>query len=144
MDRYIIRQICTTQWYDKKYLEQLSIALFYNPSVAWYCKEKAPEIANNVERLIATAPKDCTKEQIRMAELYILEWHDWAVVLVYPDVMNQNCPYIYNWDKARLLELVDFTDKIVLDVGAGTGRLAFAAAERARHIYASEPVDRLA
>ena len=40
-----------------------------------------------------------------------------------------------------LFELADFNDKIVLDVGAGTGRLAFAAAKKALRVYASEPCD---
>ena len=143
MDKYIIHQICTASWYDEEYLKNLSIALAYNPAVAWYCKEKAPEIANDVDRLIAAAPKECTKERVRKAECFILDQHDWAVVYVYPDVMNKNCPYIYNWDKEKLFELADFTDKVVLDVGAGTGRLTFAAAEKARYVYTSEPVDRL-
>ena len=144
MDRYMIRLICTQSFGDEeKYFRNLGVALAYNPAVAWYCKEKVPEIAGHVEKLITAAPIGCTKEQIRQAECYVLDQHDWAVVYVYPEVMNQNCPYIYNWDKGKLFELADFTDKIVLDVGAGTGRLTFAAAERARHVYASEPVDRL-
>ena len=144
MDRYMIRLICTQSFGDEeKYFRNLGVALAYNPTVAWYCKEKVPEIAGHVEKLITAAPIGCTKEQIRQAECYVLDQHDWAVVYVYPEVMNQNCPYIYNWDKGKLFELADFTDKIVLDVGAGTGRLTFAAAERARHVYASEPVDRL-
>ena len=143
MDRYIIRKICSANWYDEEYLKNLSVALAYNPAVAWYCKEKTPEIANEVDKLIATAPKGCTKEYVRTAECFVLNYHDWAVVYVYPEVMNKNCPYIFNWDKERLFELADFTDKVILDVGAGTGRLTFAAAEKARHVYASEPVDRL-
>lgn len=39
--------------------------------------------------------------------------------------------------------MADFENKIVLDVGSGTGRLAFAAAKKVRRVYASEPVDRL-
>ena len=143
MDRYIIRQICMISGYDEEYLKNLSVALAYNPVVAWYCKEKAPEIANDVDKLIAIAPKECTKEYVRMAECFVLDRHDWAVVYAYPEVMNKNCPYIYNWDKERLFELADFTNKVVLDVGAGTGRLTFAAAEKAQYVYASEPVDRL-
>ena len=143
MDKFIIRQICTASWYDEEYLKNLSIALAYNPVVAWYCKEKAPEIANDVNKLTAAAPMGCTKEYVRKAECFILDRHDWAVVYAYPDVMNKNCPYIYNWDKERLFELTDFTDKVVLDVGAGTGRLTFAAAEKARYVNADEPVDRL-
>lgn len=143
MDRYIVRQICMASEYDEEYSRNLSVALAYNRVVAWYCKEKAPEVMNTVDKLIAAAPKECTREQVRMAECFILDRHDWAVVYAYPEVMNRNCPYIYNWDKKRLFELTDFTDKVVLDVGAGTGRLTFAAAEKARYVYASEPVDRL-
>ncbi|WP_340022713.1 class I SAM-dependent methyltransferase [Paenibacillus sp. FSL K6-1096] len=64
-------------------------------------------------------------------------------VYVYPDLMNQNCDYIYDWDKQLLFELADFTDKVVLDLGSGTGRLAFAAAEKAKRVYACEPTDML-
>ncbi|HWR22585.1 MAG TPA: class I SAM-dependent methyltransferase, partial [Feifaniaceae bacterium] len=65
------------------------------------------------------------------------------IVYLYPDDMNRLCPYIRDWDKEKLLSLVDFTDKIVLDIGSGTGRLAFAAATTAKKVYASEPADRL-
>jgi ubiquinone/menaquinone biosynthesis C-methylase UbiE len=65
------------------------------------------------------------------------------VVYAYPDLMDTQCDFIYAWDKARLFELCDLTGKVALDVGSGSGRLAFAAAERARHVYASEPVDML-
>ena len=143
MERYMIVQICKTAWYDEEYWNNLSVALAYNPAVAWYCKEKAPEISSEVDQLVAAAPKNYSKEQVRAAECFILDRHDWAVVYVYPEVMNKNCPYIYDWNEDKLFELADFTDKIVLDVGSGTGRLAFAAAEKARHVYASEPVDRM-
>lgn len=141
MDRYLIRQIMVPG--GGEYARNLGIALAYNPAVAWYCREKAPETAGEVERLVAAAPQGCTSEQVCQAECFVLDRHDWAVVYVYPEAMEKNCPYIYDWDPARLFELTDFAGKVVLDVGAGTGRLAFAAARRARQVYASEPVDRL-
>ena len=141
MDRWLIRYICTSS--DEEYLKNLAIALAANSVAAWYCKEKAPEIAEIVDKLIAVAQKNITVAEISDAECFVLDYHDWAVVYVYPEIMNKNCPYIYNWNKERLFELADFNDKIVLDVGAGTGRLTFAAAEKAKHVYASEPVDRL-
>ena len=39
--------------------------------------------------------------------------------------------------------LVDFTGKVVIDVGAGTGRLALIAAPAAKTIFAVEPVANL-
>lgn len=144
MDRYMIRQICGQDCADDEaYFKSLSIALAYNDAVAWYCRTKAPETAGVVEKLVAAAPGGCTGQQVRQAECFVLDRHDWAVVYIYPELMNRNCPYIYNWDREKLFELADFTDKVVLDVGAGTGRLSFAAALYARHVYASEPVERL-
>ena len=102
MDRHNIRLIRTQSFGDEEeYFQNLGVALAYNPAVAWYCKKKAPEIAGHVEKLIATAPNGCTKEWIRQAECYVLDQYDWAVVYVYPEIMNQNCPYINNWDKRK-------------------------------------------
>ena len=48
------------------------------------------------------------------------------------------------WDDAELTGLVDFRGKTVIDVGAGTGRLAFVAAEAGAHaVFAVEPVENL-
>lgn len=53
------------------------------------------------------------------------------VLFTTPERMDAQSDYIYSWDKKRLLEMADFRGKIVLDVGSGSGRLAFAAAEQA-------------
>lgn len=141
MDRFLIRQIMIPD--GEEYARNLGTALANHPAVAWYFREKAPETAGEVERLIAAAPQNCSLEQVRAAERFVLDRHDWAVVYIYPEAMEKSCPYIRDWDPARLFELADFRGKLVLDVGAGTGRLAFAAAKQARQVYASEPVDRL-
>ena len=65
------------------------------------------------------------------------------VVYTTPKVMAEKCDFIRGWRKERLFELADLTGKTVLDVGAGSGRLTFAAAKKATWVYASEPVGTL-
>jgi len=45
--------------------------------------------------------------------------------------------------RRRLNDVDEFVSNIVLDVGAGSGRLTFAAAVQAKEVYASEPVGTL-
>lgn len=143
MDRWMVRMICNNYTGWDEFCEHLGIALAYNPAVAWYFIHKSPESRPSIETMIAKAPNHLTPDEVRIAEVFVIHAMETSVVYVHPDKMNQNCDYIYDWDKQLLLELADFTEKIVLDLGSGTGRLAFAAAEQAKRVYASEPTDML-
>lgn len=140
MDRWIFRTIANNQRPDFK--KNLATALAGNPAVYWYVVNKCPERQEYYNTLVSKAPRDCSKEEIRDSEVYVLDALDWAVVYVYPDIM-ENLPYIKDWDNERLLSITDFNGKTVLDIGSGTGRLAFAAATVAKTVYACELVDRL-
>ena len=49
---------------------------------------------------------------------------------------------VHDWDFAVVHDLVDLADKVVIDAGAGSGKVAFGAEPRARHVFAVEPVAR--
>lgn len=148
MDRWMLRELFglgDSQNFEpgSAYRSAFGIVLKYNPAICWYVSAKCPEMSVEVKAAADQAPENLTAEEVRSAEVSIINQIDSLIVYLYPDDMNKLCPYIRDWDSDRLLSLVDFTGKTVLDIGSGTGRLAFAAATKAKKVYASEPADRL-
>ena len=121
----------------------MAAALKANPKVMWLFENKCPEMAEKVRALVSGAPEGLTPEQVRAAEIRVLDTFEDFVIYTTPEVMAEKCDFIYGWNRERLFELCDLEGKTVLDVGSGTGRLAFAAAEKAAFVVASEPVDSL-
>lgn len=141
MERFQLRLLLKTAEQHEQLAQQLGIALWANPAVRWYFLHKCPECGTFVESLGTKSKKTADTQEIRAAELYVLSFVEDFVTYTTPEVMDEKCDFIYAWNKERLFELTDFQGKTVLDVGSGSGRLAFAAAEKARGVYACEPVD---
>jgi phage FluMu protein Com len=143
MERFQIRLMMESGgWRNNKdeWKYSMGVALRANPAVKWYFEHKCPECADVLNKITVEAPMITNAGEIRKAEVYALASVEDFVTHTTPEVMETNCQYIRDWDKERLYELADFKDKIVLDVGAGSGRLTFAAAVFAKEVYASEPV----
>ena len=146
MDRFQIRMMMKSGgWRNKKaeWRYSMGVALKANPAVQWYFEHKCPECASIVSEIMAEAPTVTDIEEIRKAEIYLLLSVEDFVIYTRPELMDTNCDFISGWEKRRLFEMADFAGKTVLDAGSGSGRLAFAAAEHAQWVYASEPVNSL-
>ena len=141
MERFQIRLMLENL--DRKTADAMGVALKANPKVAWLFEHKCPEKAEMMKGLLARAPGNLPPDEIRTAELTVLGAFEDFVIYTTPEAMGEKCDFIYGWDKERLFELCSLEGKTVLDVGSGTGRLAFAAAEKAAFVVASEPVDAL-
>ena len=141
MERFQIRLML--EYLESGTETDMAVALKANPKVAWLFEHKCPEMAEKVRTLVCRAPEGRTPEQIRAAEDNVLGAFEDFVIYTTPEVMEEKCDFIYGWKKERLYELCGLEGKTVLDVGSGTGRLAFAAAEKAAFVVASEPVDAL-
>ena len=142
MERFQIRLML--ECLDEKTEGAMAVALKANPKTAWLFRQKCPEMADKIRALTAPQAHEVyTPEQIRAAEIRVMDEFEDFVIYTTPEVMAEKCDFIYGWNKERLYELCDLDGKIVLDVGSGTGRLAFAAAGKAAFVIASEPVGSL-
>ncbi len=141
MERFQIRLMLENP--DPETGNAMAVALKANPKVMRLFERKCPEKAGKLKELLAQAPENPSPEQIRAAENRVLGAFEDFVIYTTPEVMAEKCDFIYGWNRERLFELCELDGKTVLDVGSGTGRLAFAAAERAAFVVASEPVDAL-
>jgi len=133
--RYMLRKL-------EKY-DELGAALRYNPTAAWYCKRRCPEYSELVDEIVRKAPKIIDKALVRECEVFVMDSIMDFITYTTPDIMNTNCGFIREWDSERLYEIVELQGKTVLDLGAGNGRLTFAAAKYADEVYAVEPVGTL-
>ncbi|MCL2546626.1 MAG: class I SAM-dependent methyltransferase [Oscillospiraceae bacterium] len=146
LERFQIKMMLQSAgWRNDKdeWRRSMGIALNANPAVRWYFEQHCPESASFITEITENAPVTIEAAEIRNAEMYALISVEDFITYTRPVLMDTNCDFIYAWDKARLFEMADFTGKTVLDVGSGSGRLAFAAAEKAAWVYAVEPVSTL-
>ena len=128
-------------WLPEK---ELQVALKANPVVEWYLRTKCPPLNNWLDKVMSTNQdmRPLSSSETRQAEVAILStMTDLIVYAVDPSIYDAQ-PFL-NWESTELLSLTDFTEKTVIDVGAGTGRLTLVVAEAANSVFAVEPVTNL-
>ncbi len=120
---------------------ELGIALRANPAVEWFMRHKCPPLAGWLDEVLARAPRADAGE-VRRAELGVLAVLNDLITYALDPALYDAQPFL-QWDTRELADVADFTGRTVLDIGAGTGRLTFIAAERAAAVFAVEPAGNL-
>ncbi len=122
--------------------KQMGTALKAHPAVQWYLEQTHPPIREFIQTCLALGVEQPSADELRTSELAVLDsMHDWLIYVLDPEKYDQL--EFLNWDDTSLLGMADFKDKVVIDIGAGTGRLAFLVAPTAAVVYAVEPVANL-
>lgn len=112
------------------------------PYISWFIKSKAPELSKWVDDLIAEYKDELIPDDMKAIERELIcSMEDWVVYVTTPDDYH-NQPFV-NWDERELTDLTDYSGNTVVDIGSGTGKLAFAVAHLAKYVYCVEPVHNL-
>lgn len=121
---------------------EFAVALWANPSVEDFLKRKCPVITDFINRI--KKENEPVKDNNELAICIKKVLQTCSDILIY-----NKCPEVYdklefhNWDFKEVTSIISLDDKIILDGGSGTGRVALEAAKYARYIFAMEPVARL-
>jgi len=118
------------------------IALQAHPAIQWYLQHIYPPITSYLKACLALAKTNPDPDELRQAEVAVMDsMQDWLIYVLNPAIYDQL--EFLGWDDESLLEMADFKSKKVLDIGSGTGRLAFTVAPLAETVFAVEPVANL-
>jgi len=123
---------------DRAPVRELAAVLHSDPRLHRFLVTRHPPIEEYLSRLLVEHGPATSSDLVACETALVWELADL--------IMYQRAPEIYDaesqvdWDVAAVTEKSDLEGKVVVDVGAGTGRVAFDAVPTARHVYAVEPV----
>jgi Methyltransferase domain len=120
---------------------ELAEVLHAHPEVRIFLEVRHPAIASHLARVLAEHPPSRDTDIAQSEQDLLWEIGDMLVYDTAPELLDALPTNA--WDFGVVHELVDLADKTVIDAGAGSGKVAFGAVSRARHVFAVEPVTRL-
>jgi hypothetical protein len=121
---------------------EFAAVLWAHPSIKRFLVARCPSIQVFVERVVAAhGPAPDQRELAKCTEELVWTIADLLVYNKVPEAYDGL--EFHAWDFAEVTSIISLEEKVVIDGGAGTGRVALEAAETARQVFAVEPVTRL-
>jgi len=143
-----IEDLCLLEPFQVDYLQgwvperEFAAVLWAHPPIDRFLREKSPETVRFLDDVKDRFGPAVDEDDLAAAEDAVV----WTIadLLVYnklPELYDR-LPF-HGWDFAEVTNITPLDDKVVVDVGSGTGRVALEAATLADTVVAVEPVGRL-
>jgi len=141
-DLYLLERFQIAYLPDRAPQREFAAVLWANASIKRFLIIKHPPIADFIEDVLARyGPAANQQELDAYNDRLVWEIADQFIYVKRPDVYDERVDH--GWDFDELRSIAPLENKVVIDAGAGTGRIAFAAAKIARLVFAVEPVTSL-
>ncbi len=121
---------------------EFAVVLNAYPHISDYLVNRQPAVTDFIHRLKSkcnVVPDH--KELARCCEKVTSTIGDLLGYNRYPEVYD--AADFHDWDVREITDITPLTDKVIIDGGSGTGRVALEAAQSAKWVFAIEPVTRL-
>jgi hypothetical protein len=122
--------------------KEFSALLFAYPDIKNYLKYKHPPILSFLKEVLDKyGPAKNKSELAKLIDDFLWEISFMIIYNKYPEVYDEKTTL--GWNFKDITSVVSLKDKIVIDAGAGTGRVSFQVIKDAKVVYAIEPCTNL-
>ncbi len=137
-DLYLLESYQIEYLQERAPKRELAAVIHAYPTLGRFFVNKCPKIKDFLEELTSRfAPSSSDEELECFGDSLVWEIADMLVYCKYPELYDDNIELC--WDFSDVLEVTSIDNKVVIDGGAGTGRVTFQAEGRAAHVFAVEP-----
>ena len=121
---------------------ELAAVLHSHPAIKRFLVTKCPAVSKYFETILSEYPPAKNEKALKKFEDKLV-WSiaDWLVYGKCPEAYDKLD--FHNWDFREVTIITTLDGKVVIDGGAGTGRVTLEAARTAGRVFAVEPVTRL-
>ncbi|MDY6966156.1 MAG: methyltransferase domain-containing protein [Halobacteriota archaeon] len=138
-DLYLLEACDLEGLHERVTHQALAAVIHANPALRRVWSARYPEICAFIDMITTEyGPAPTKKELDLLTDKVVWEIAELLIYHCYPEIYEERVSI--SWDFEELTTEVSLDDRVVVDVGAGTGRIAFQAAPLARWVFAVEPV----
>lgn len=143
-----IRDLLLLEEYQIHYLnerlpeKEFAAVLHAYPDIHYYMINKQPAIKEYVDEIVDKYdPVTDKNELLKYCDMIVWEIAEMIVYNKYPEIYDSRVKF--PWDFKDVTSVVSLKNKVVIDAGAGTGRVAFQAVNFVSTVFAVEPCSSL-